>query len=137
MTKPKIKMAHASGKRKKSVARATARKGTGKVRVNSMILQHYSSETARLMIMEPLILAEEKAKEVDIDINVSGGGAISQADASRVAVSTVLVDYFKDNKLREKFINYDRKLLVSDTRQTEPQKPYRSAARSKRQTSKR
>lgn len=135
--KPKIKLTHVSGKRKSSVARATCTSGTGVVRINSINLNEVSPEMARLRMQEPLILADEKAKQVNIKVNVSGGGVMSQADASRVAISNALVNFFKDNKLKEMFMAYDRKMLVSDMRQTEPQKPYRSAARSKRQTSKR
>ncbi len=135
--KPKKRTIVCTGKRKTSIARATCKEGTGVVRVNSLNLDLVTPEVARLRIIEPLILAGEKAKKVNIHVNVKGGGVMSRADAARVAISNALVEYFADPELKKKFQAYDKKMLVSDTRRTEPQKPYRSAARSKRQTSKR
>jgi len=135
--KPKEKIVHESGKRKTAIARVTLRKGRGIVRINSLIIDEYSPEIARLKILEPMILAGEKAKQVDASINVRGGGVMARAEAARVALAKCLVSYFNDESLKARFLNYDRKMLVSDTRRTEPQKPYRSAARTKRQMSKR
>ncbi len=135
--KPKKRTVVCTGKRKTSIARATCKEGKGIVRINSLNLNLLTPETARLRIMEPLILAGEKASKVNISVNVSGGGVMSRADAARVAISNALVNYFADSELKKTFQMYDKKMLVSDTRRTEPQKPYRSAARSKRQTSKR
>jgi small subunit ribosomal protein S9 len=131
------KVVHTSGKRKTAIARATLRKGRGKVRINSRLLDFYEPEIARLKIREPLLIAEKVAKEVDIDVNVRGGGFMAQAEAARVAIAKGLLEWSEDPKLREKFLAYDRHLLVADVRRTEPQKPYRSAARRMRQTSKR
>ena len=124
---------HSVGKRKTSVARATLNPGKGRIRINSRELDTLLPEMAKLRIKEPLILS--KAEGVDISINVCGGGIFSQAEASRVAIARALVKWKKD--LKQVFLDYDRMLLVSDVRRTEPQKPYRSAARGKRQTSKR
>jgi len=129
----KKKQIHSVGKRKTSVARATLNPGKGKVRINSKDLEILVPELAKLRIKEPLILSG--VNDVDISINVSGGGVFSQAEASRVAIAKALVSWNKD--LKKVFMDYDRMLLVADVRRTEPQKPYRSAARAKRQTSKR
>ncbi len=127
----------ASGKRKTSIARAVISKGSGVVRVNHINLSVYGNEIARLKIMEPLILSEKLASEVDIKVSVKGGGWQSQAEAARLAVAKAMVDYFKKDSLKNKFLDYDRNLLVADIRRTEQQKPYRSSARSSRQMSKR
>jgi len=126
-----------SGKRKTSIARAIISKGKGAVRINHLNLNVYSNEIARLKIMEPLILSDDLAKSVDINVIVKGGGWQSQAEAARLAIAKALVDYYKKDSLKNKFLDYDRNLLVADIRRTEQQKPRRSAARASRQMSKR
>ena len=61
MRKGEILMA--VGKRKCAVARAYARKGTGKIRINKIPLEVYEPELARMIISEPLILAGNAAKK--------------------------------------------------------------------------
>jgi small subunit ribosomal protein S9 len=128
-------LAHSSGKRKTAVARATIKKGSGRVRINRVPLEIYHPELARLKIMEPLKILGERKNNLDIDINVHGGGIMGQADASRTAVAKALVDYFEDEELRKTFLQYDRTLLVSDTRRKLPKKPMGRGARKKRQKS--
>ncbi len=135
MSKKKTATIIATGKRKTSIARATLKPGKGVIRINSMLLDVYQPEFAKMKIFEPLILSEGEYKNVDIKVNVRGGGFLSQAEATRVAISKALVEWKKE--LKQKFLDHDRTLLVSDIRRTEPQKPYRSAARGKRQKSKR
>ena len=79
---------------------------------------------------------DEPGAKVDIDINVAGGGIISQAEASRLAIARALVEYSKSNSLKDSFLKYDRHLLVADTRRKEASKPNRHGqARAKRQKS--
>lgn len=110
-----------SGKRKKAIARATLKEGTGKVKINNSPFSTISSNFVKLKIQEPLFLAEDFAKTLDIDVNVEGGGAISQADAIRLAIARGLVE--ANPKLKKIFLDYDRTLLVADVRQREPRKP--------------
>ena len=127
---------HTSGKRKRSVARATLKKGNGKIKVNNQLLEVYGNEINRLKIMEPLVLAgEDITKKINIEVNVFGGGVNGQADASRLAIARALVEY--DSKLEKEFERDDRLLLVADVRRKEPNKPNISKARKKRQFSKR
>ena len=123
MAKPKI--INTVGKRKASVARATARPGKGVIRVNSRLLKNTNPEIARLKMMEPVILAGETAEKVDIKVNVMGGGVMGQADAVRQAIALALAGFNK--KLKTIFLDYDRSMLVSDPRRTEPHKPSRSS----------
>jgi len=128
------KIIHTSGKRKSAIARATLRPGQGKIRINRMFLENYSHPFLKLKIKEPLILAGEKAKEIDIDISVNGGGISGQAEAARLAIGRALAQY--DKKLEKEFENYDRQLLVADVRRKETRKPGRhSKARAKTQKS--
>lgn len=128
-------LANASGKRKTAVARATIKKGSGKIRINRIPIEIYSPELPRLKIMEPLRILGERRNDVDIEINVRGGGVMGQADASRTAMAKALVEFFEDEELRKLFLQYDRTLLVSDTRRKLPKKPLGRGARKKRQKS--
>ena len=123
-----------SGKRKKAVARAIVKEGTGKLRFNGQPISNISSEFIRLKISEPLFFAEDVIKTLDIDVEVKGGGVVSQADAARLAIAKGLVVY--NPKLKKTFLDYDRTLLVADVRQREPRKPNtRGKARQKVQKS--
>jgi small subunit ribosomal protein S9 len=129
-----MKMITAAGKRKSAIAKATIKPGKGRVRINNKILAVHEPKMARMKLEEPLILAGDLAKDVDIKISVAGGGYISQAEAARLAVARALVKYNK--KLEKTFLEYDRHLLVADVRRKEPHKPNTSkSARAKRQKS--
>ena len=131
-----MKTVNSSGKRKSAIARAAIRQGNGIVKVNNRLLDFYEPKLSRLKIKEPLIIAGDLANKVDISINVAGGGISSQADASRLAIAKGLVEFSKDEKLRQGFLSYDRSLLVADVRRKEPAKPNRHGqARSKVQKS--
>ncbi len=138
MQKIMIKMAkviHTSGRRKKSIARATLTEGSGKVKINKILLENYEPKMLMMRLKEPLILAGDIVNKVDIDINVYGGGIAGQADAARLAIARSLVEYSKGDKLKNTFQKYDRHLLVADVRMNEASKPNDSKPRAKRQKS--
>lgn len=124
-----------SGKRKSAVARAYVKKGYGRVRINGVPLEIYGNEMSRLKMMEPLLIAGDKASTVDIDVRVRGGGFMGQASAARTAIARALVAYFKDRELEAVLRQYDRSLLVNDPRRKLPKKPLGRGARKKRQKS--
>lgn len=133
MTKKAI---HASGKRKHSIARATLRQGNGKIRINNQLLDYYGNELSRTKIMEPLILVgKDIVSQVDIDVNLRGGGITSGTEAARLAISRALVEYAGKKTFKDKLLQYDRNLLVADVRRNEPHKPNDSKPRAKRQKS--
>ncbi|MCD6216197.1 MAG: 30S ribosomal protein S9 [Candidatus Aenigmatarchaeota archaeon] len=140
MTK-KTKIIHTVGKRKRAIARATLKLGSGNIRVNGLPVSMIKPKFVRMRIEEPLIIAEKIVKDlkktVDIKINVRGGGVWGQADAVRTAIGNALAKL--EPKLKPVFLEYDRSILVSDSRRTEPHKPSRSSAgpRRKKQQSKR
>lgn len=129
------KMIYASGKRKSAIARATLKPGKGKVRINKNLLENISPKMVMLRIMEPIEIAGDIANEVDIDVIVKGGGQMGQAEAARLVVAKTLLQYSKDKSLEQKYLAYDRHLLVSDVRRKETRKPGDSKARAKRQKS--
>ena len=127
-------MHHKKGKRKTSIARATLKEGKGRVRINGKLLDIIEPRLARMKMREPILLAGDAADKVDIKVNVIGGGIMSQADASRLAIAKSLVQHNK--KLEKVFLNYDRQLLVADVRRKETHKPNsHGKARAKRQKS--
>jgi small subunit ribosomal protein S9 len=130
-----MKVVHTSGKRKKAIARASVRNGKGIIRINSHLLDHFNPEFAKIKIQEPLILAKDHSKKVDIDVSVRGGGSQAQAEACRLAIARGLVEFSKSKELKKVFLEYDRNLIVADTRNKEPCKPNDSKARAKRQKS--
>ncbi len=124
-----------SGKRKTAIAKAVVRDGVGRVRINKIPLEIYQPEMARLTIMEPLVIAKDLAKKVDIDVTVRGGGVMGQAEAVRTAIARGLVEWSGDEELKRVYLEYDRYLLVNDVRRKEPKKQGGRGARKRRQTS--
>jgi small subunit ribosomal protein S9 len=123
-----------SGRRKSAIAKATLKEGKGKVRINKIPVEEYEPKFYRLRIQEPLMLADEVVGKVDIEVTVSGGGSMGQADAVRLAIARALAEH--SPKLKQIFLDYDRQLLVADVRYKETHKPNRhGAARSKKQKS--
>ena len=127
------KIIHVAGKRKRAIARVTLKPGKGVVKINKLLLDHYKPEVCRMRIQEPLFLAGEISKKVDIQIKVNGGGFNSQADACRTGIGKALVQY--NPSLKPTFLEYDRALTVSDVRRAESSKPNDSKPRSCRQKS--
>lgn len=126
---------HISGTRKQARARATITAGKGTVRINKKLLSTLEPKILRLKIQEPLLLAGELPKKVDIKVTVNGGGAQGQAEAARLAIARGLVAFSGSKTLKKDFLNYDRHLIIADVRRNEPHKPNDSKPRAKRQTS--
>jgi small subunit ribosomal protein S9 len=140
----------ATGKRKRAIATAILRPGTGKVKVNGVPLELYPIEMARLKMMEPLLLAGERVRNmVDIEVKVRGGGVMGQADAVRMSIARGLVEFFRcdgggeecerlravSEGLKKVFEEYDRSMIAGDPRRTEPEKYMRYSARRRWQKS--
>lgn len=124
-----------SGKRKTVIARAAIRSGIGRVRVNNMPVEILEPKIVRDRIMEPLLLAGDALKEVDINVKVSGGGFMGQTEATRMAIARALVKWTKSTRLRSVFTDYDRTMLAGDSRRKEPKKSGGPGARAKDQKS--
>ncbi|AQL41402.1 30S ribosomal protein S9 [Halorientalis sp. IM1011] len=125
-----------SGKKKTAIARATVTDGEGRVRVNSQPVELVEPELSRLKMLEPFRIADDDLRdEVDIDVQVEGGGTSGQADAVRTAIARGLVQFHNDAELRDAYMEFDRSLLVNDVRQTEPKKWGGPGARARYQKS--
>ncbi|WP_335998731.1 30S ribosomal protein S9 [Halorientalis halophila] len=125
-----------SGKKKTAIARATVTDGEGRVRVNAQPVELVEPELSRLKMLEPFRIADDDLRDdVDIDVQVEGGGKSGQADAVRTAIARGLVQYHNDAELRDAYMEFDRSLLVNDVRQSEPKKWGGPGARARYQKS--
>src|SRR5579862_7009000 len=78
--KPKP-MAHGVGRRKSSIARVWLRAGKGMLTVNGKDYKKYfDTDISRMDAMVPFMVVPASA-QLDVDVNVVGGGMISQAGA--------------------------------------------------------
>lgn len=135
--KKKVKKTVVTAKKKEAIARAVIRPGKGIIRINGKLLDLTENQLRNTMLREPLMIAGPLAKEVNITINVHGGGVMGQTVAVRGAIAKSLVAYSKDDNIRKAFYEYDRLMLVDDPRRVEPKKPLGTKARAKKQKSKR
>ena len=67
-----MKTYHESGSRKRAVARATLKSGTGQLKVNNVPIDNFEPKLARMKIREPLLIAGNMADKVDIGVDVFG-----------------------------------------------------------------
>ena len=82
---------HAVGKRKSAVARVYLRPGNGRIVINQKEFQEYFPlETTRNLARQPLALVNV-GPELDILVNVQGGGPEGQAGAIKHGLSRALV----------------------------------------------
>jgi len=131
----KRKVLTVSGKRKTAVAKAALRAGKGRVTFNNYPLDLVTPETARAKIMEPLVLAGERAKGLDISVEAQGGGVIGQAEAARMAITRALLRWTRSAQLRRLLRNQDRTMLAGDPRRSESKKFGGPGARRRKQKS--
>jgi len=133
---PAKKVLVVSGKRKTAMARAVVKPGLGRVRINRIPIEIFEPEIAREKIMEPLIQAGDDVwKQLDMDIKVSGGGYMGQAEAARMAIANALLKWTKSAHLRTVFVEYDRTMIAGDFRRKETKKFGGPGARARDQKS--
>ena len=118
--KKKEKVIIATGQRKNAIARAIIKEGKGRIKVNSEPLELWTNELMRMRVKEAILLAGDVALKADVNVEVRGGGTTGQSDAVRMAIARAFVIFSKDKKLKERYLQYDRNMLVSDPRRNEP-----------------
>jgi len=107
---------------KTSVARATFKPGKGTIRVNSFHFDVWGTELQRWIASIPVRLLPDKFKEVDVEVNVKGGGPISQARAIMTALARGIVKWTRLSSVKKILESYDEHILSGDPRRTEPKK---------------
>ena len=126
-TKP---LTQTTGRRKRAVARARLRQGTGQVTINGRPFDVYFPTAAqRMVVSEPLRVAEV----YDIDASIHGGGVTGQAGALRMAIARSLAELDPDKRITLKKAG----LLTRDPRKKESKKYGLKKARKAPQYSKR
>lgn len=124
---------YGTGRRKSAKARVFMTAGDGGIRVNDRGLDEYfGRETARMMVRQPLEVADVTGK-FDFNVTVSGGGGFGQAGAIRHGITRALIAY--DETLRPTLRNAG--FVTRDARSVERKKVGLRKARKKPQFSKR
>jgi len=89
MTSP---LTQTTGRRKRAVARASLRPGTGKFTINGKTLEAYfPTDASQMVVSEPMNVTETR-ESYDVDATIHGGGASGQAGALRMAIARSLVE---------------------------------------------
>jgi len=123
----------AVGKRKNAIARVRLRPGSGKLSINGREAEDYfGREVLRQLIAQP-VEAVSKVGQVDILVNVRGGGLAGQAGAIRHGISRALIRLERESRPVLKKGGF----LTRDARKVERKKPGRPGARKRFQFSKR
>jgi small subunit ribosomal protein S9 len=124
---------HAVGKRKNAIARIYLRPGTGKIVVNSREFEDYFPvEISRMIIRQPLELVNV-GSDIDIFVNVLGGGIFGQAGAIKQGLSKALLQINPEFRPVLKKAGF----LTRDARIKERKKYGQKGARARYQYSKR
>ena len=124
---------YGTGRRKTSVARVWIRPGSGRMQVNKRQFEDYfPREALRLMVAQPLELTGT-ATQLDVSVNVAGGGLSGQAGAVRHGIARALLVY--DGNLRPQLKRAG--FLTRDPRMKERKKYGQPGARKRFQFSKR
>ena len=124
---------YGTGRRKSSTARVFMTQGTGKITVNRRPLdQYFGRETARMVVRQPLDVADLSSK-VNIRATVIGGGSSGQAGAIRHGITRALLQY--DETLRGPLRKAG--FVTRDSREVERKKVGLRKARKRPQYSKR
>ena len=124
---------HATGRRKKSIARLFISKGKSEININSKSFKEYfPTAMSQFKLLQPLSLTNT-LDHYSINVNVVGGGVNGQVEAIRLAISKALCILNEENR---KILKPDG-LLTRDSRNVERKKYGRKKARKKFQFSKR
>jgi len=128
-----LEINYGTGRRKTSAARVYITPGNGDIVVNGRPLdQFFGRETARMIVRQPLVVAEAEGR-FDVKVTVRGGGTTGQAGAIRHGITRALMDY--DESLRKTLRKAG--FVTRDAREVERKKVGLRKARRRPQYSKR
>jgi small subunit ribosomal protein S9 len=128
-----LEINYGTGRRKSSAARVYLKPGSGDIVVNGRPLDvFFGRETARMIVRQPLVVAEA-ADRFDVFATVRGGGTTGQAGAIRHGITRALMDY--DEGLRKTLRKAG--FVTRDAREVERKKVGLRKARRRPQYSKR
>jgi small subunit ribosomal protein S9 len=115
MTAP---LTQTTGRRKRAVARASLRPGTGQFTINGKTLDAYfPTDASQMVVAEPMNVTETR-EAYDVSATIHGGGASGQAGALRMAIARSLVELDPESR----HILKTSGLLTRDPRKKESKK---------------
>lgn len=123
----------ATGRRKTSTARVRIKTGKGSFLVNNRELNDYCKTEQQRKVASSPLQTVEMANQVDVTINVSGGGGTGQSGAIRLGLSRALEKMDGDLRSSLKKAGHLRR----DPRKIERKKTGQPGARKRFQFSKR
>lgn len=127
------KQTNATGRRKEAIARIYASKGSGNIQINGKEYKNYFPLVYLQNQVELPLVVTEQSNQLDITINVKGGGVKGQAEAIKLGIARVLCEI--DPELRSTLKKEG--LLKRDARVVERKKFGKAKARKSFQFSKR
>ncbi len=107
-----------TGRRKRSVARASLRPGTGQFTINGKTLEVYFPTAASRMVVTEALTVTETTESYDITASIHGGGISGQAGALRMAIARSLLELDPESRGTLKSAG----LLTRDSRKKESKK---------------
>jgi small subunit ribosomal protein S9 len=115
MTAP---LTQTTGRRKRAVARASLRPGSGQFTINGKSLEAYfPTDASQLVVAEPMNVTDTR-ESYDVTATIHGGGASGQAGALRMAIARSLVELDPESRNTLKHAG----LLTRDPRKKESKK---------------
>jgi small subunit ribosomal protein S9 len=115
MTAP---LTQTTGRRKRAVARASLRPGTGQFTINGKSLEAYfPTDASQMVVAEPMNVTDTR-ESYDVAATIHGGGASGQAGALRMAIARSLVELDPESRNTLKHAG----LLTRDPRKKESKK---------------
>ena len=122
-----------TGRRKSSIARVRIRAGSGKITVNKKALEEYFQIEQDQQNLTSVLDIVDCRNDVDLIINVTGGGTSGQSGACKMGIARALVSY--DSEMFPAL--RDGSFLTRDSRMKERKKYGLHGARRGTQFSKR
>jgi len=107
-----------TGRRKRAVARAQLRPGTGSFNINGKALDVYFPTAASRMVVTEALTVTETTESYDITASIHGGGISGQAGALRMAIARSLLEIDPESRATLKKAG----LLTRDSRKKESKK---------------
>lgn len=121
------------GRRKTAVARAYAQKGNGNIVINDKDYKSYFTTSVLQYKVTQAFAVTKTTGEVDVKVNVKGGGVTGQVEAVRLAIARALVEMDANHKPALKAEG----LMTRNPKMVERKKPGQKKARKRFQFSKR
>ena len=111
-------LVQSTGRRKRAVARASLRPGTGQFSINGKALDVYFPTAASRMVVTEALTVTETTESYDVTASIHGGGISGQAGALRMAIARSLLELDPESRGTLKSAG----LLTRDSRKKESKK---------------